>query len=139
MCANYWQMKWNGKVNEQRKKTTYINQSRIISIFDVVQNRCFVETRQFGHVFDFVKFWRIHFLYVIFKYHNFLSSFRKLHFDFIATFTFDAGSNESLEKISRKFFWLARISRISSLTIVALNVIIAFDHNKKEPFCNRCV
>lgn len=44
---------------------TYIDQARVISVFDVVQDGCLIETRQLGHILDFVELWRIHLLYVI--------------------------------------------------------------------------
>lgn len=80
-------------------KWTYINQSGIVAILDVVQHGGFIKACQFCHVFDFVEFRWIHFLYVVFKYHVALAGFGELHFHFIATLSFDAGSDESLEKI----------------------------------------
>lgn len=47
------------------KGVTYIDQARVISVFDVVQHRCLIEARQLGHILDFVELWRIHLLYVI--------------------------------------------------------------------------
>lgn len=72
-CGNYtlsngFFYKIFGKMEEGEKGIrggTYIDQARVISVFDVVQHRGLIEACQLGHILDFVELWRIHLLYVI--------------------------------------------------------------------------
>lgn len=67
-----------------------------------MENRCFVEARQLGHVLDFIEFGWIHLLYVVFKYHRALAGLGKLHLHLIAALAFDAGCDESLKSEKNK-------------------------------------
>lgn len=81
---------------------TYIDQARVISVFDVVQHRCLIEARQLGHILDFVELWRIHLLYVIAQDHHTLARFGQFHFHFVAMFALNTGGNEALQNRRRE-------------------------------------
>ena len=44
---------------------TYINESRVVSVFDIVKYGSFIEASEFSHIFDFVEFRWIHLLDIV--------------------------------------------------------------------------
>jgi len=44
-----------------------VNETRIVSVLQVMEHRCFIEAGQLGHILHFVEFGRIHLLEVIFS------------------------------------------------------------------------
>lgn len=85
----------NKYVNESM--CTYVYEAGKISILDVVQNGCLVQTGKFGHVFNFVEFGRIHFLDVIAADQNTFSGFGQFDLNLIALLFFCARRNKALE------------------------------------------
>lgn len=75
---------------------THIYESGVITILDVVQYAGFVQASQLGHVFDLVELRRVHLLYSILVDQRTLTRLHDLHFDFIATFAFNARGHEAL-------------------------------------------
>lgn len=76
---------------------THVDQSRVVSVLDVVQHRGFIQARQLGHVLHLVELGRIHLLDVVPQDHHPLARLRQLHFHLIAALALDAGSHEALE------------------------------------------
>lgn len=44
---------------------TYVDQARVVTLSEVVQNTSFIEVGQTSHILDLLEFWRIHLLCVI--------------------------------------------------------------------------
>ena len=83
-----------------RNADTYINESRVISFLDVVQDWSFIEKGQHGHVFHLVKLWWVHLLQVIFWNVAAFASLHDFDFHFISPLSLD-GSRD----ISKVFVW----------------------------------
>lgn len=101
MVITSGQSKRNAKIRRKWirktiKVTTYVYQSRVIAILDVVEHTSFVQARKFGHVFALVELGRVHLLYDIFVNKHTLASLGYFHLDFVTALSLDAGRHEAL-------------------------------------------
>jgi hypothetical protein len=65
----FFSVNWKSMIrvnNDAKKARICVNKARVISLFDVVKNRCLIKASKISHVLLFVKFWRIHLLDIVF-------------------------------------------------------------------------
>lgn len=75
---------------------TYVDQARVVAVFEVVKHRGLVQTRELGHVFHLAEFGWIHLLNVVLVDQGLLAVLGQLHHHFIAALLSYAGSFEAV-------------------------------------------
>ena len=80
---------------ETMSEIAYVNESRVISLLDVVEDWGFIEAGQLGHVFHLVKLGWIHLLQIVLWNMAAFASFHDLHFNFVSSLSLDGSWDKS--------------------------------------------
>ncbi len=75
--------------------STYVDESRVVTLFDVVQHGRLVQARQVGHVLLLVELGRVHLLNVVLGHEDALRRLGDLDLDLVAAVLLDGGRDEA--------------------------------------------